>query len=182
MIRVWIGGWRRRVKETCIVIHISRISLPPQSRDVDGYCHLHRHLHTVNSEHSRIVCHPDSGSLSVGELLPGEEFGKQLTFFALRIEAAIEEAIDSMARFFQQYLADHDGAGAIGDPIGVEIDALTTRGAHGGIGAEGAMEFGIAAQFHREAEAIAGQLELQSCNALIQQVFIGASRAENLFD
>ena len=87
-----------------------------------------------------------------------------------------------MARFFQQDLADQEGAGAIGDPIGIEINAFTTVVAHGGIGTGGAVELPIAAQLHREAEAIAGQLELQSCNALIQQVFIGASRAENLLD
>ena len=87
-----------------------------------------------------------------------------------------------MARFFQQHLADQDEAGAIGDPIGVEIDALTTRGADGGIGAGGAMEFGIAAQFHREAEAIAGQLELQRYKALIKQGCISTSRAKSLLD
>ena len=87
-----------------------------------------------------------------------------------------------MACFFQQHLADQEGAGAIGNPIGIEINAFTAGMAHGGISTGGAVEFAVAAKFHREAEAIAGQLELQRCKALIKQGCIGASRAEGFLD
>ena len=87
-----------------------------------------------------------------------------------------------MAGFFQQHLADQEGAGAIGDPIGVEINAFSAGMAHCCIGTGGSVELPIGAQLHREAKAIAGQLELQRCNALIKQGCIGASRAEGFLE
>ena len=87
-----------------------------------------------------------------------------------------------MAGFFQEHLADQEGAGVIGDPIGIEINPFVSRVANRGVGSCDAIEFGVAAEFHREAQALAGELALQRINALIKQCRIGASGSENLLD
>ena len=90
--------------------------------------------------------------------------------------------VDGMACFFQQHLADLDGARTIGDPIGIEINAFSAGVAHGGIGTSGSVQLAVATQFHREAEAVTSQLDLQRGNTLIKKGFISANGAESPLD
>ena len=98
------------------------------------------------------------------------------------IEAAIKVLVNGLACVFQQHLMDQECASAIADPIGIDRNKPTVGGAKGGIGTGGAIQLVVEAQFHSEAEAIAGKLELQRCKALIKQGWIGASHAEYLLD
>ena len=83
---------------------------------------------------------------------------KQLPLIARAIHAAIEAPIQGVAKFLQQ------GAGgqvhvqqAVVELVGIHIDALAFGVAAGRIGREGASEFVVAAQIHRDLKAVAAQ-------------------------
>ena len=84
----------------------------------------------------------------------GEAFGEEFAFIPFSVEAAIQASVDAMARFLQEHLADQEGAGAIGDPVAIDVDAFGAGMSHCGIGASSTIELLTAAQLNHEAKAI----------------------------
>ena len=106
---------------------------------------------------------------------------KQLPLITRAIGAAIEAPIQGVAEFLQH------GAGgevhiqqAVVELVGIHIDALAAGVAAGRIGREGTSEFAIAAQIHRDPQAVAAQGGQQRLQVGRKGGRIGAGPAEHI--
>ena len=147
----------------------------------EGVIQLHQHLHSLNRQHRGVILRLNRRPLLRCQHHAGDLSRKQLALIARAIGAAIEAPVEGVAEFLQQ------GAGgqvhiqqAVIELVGIHIDALASAVAAGRIGGEGASQFAIGAQIHRDLQAAAAEVGDQVLQIGRKGGRIGAGMAEDI--
>ena len=118
-------------------------------------CRLLHHQHLpIHLHRAPVVLGVDGGNLIGIEAGVGDQVGEQFAFVAGALQAGVEAHIKGVAVFLQHHGRELlEAEVACIDPVGIDIDHLVAGGPHLGIGADGALHLGAAAQVDRDPQA-----------------------------